>query len=96
MVIASLDTANADSSFENLRARTSHNISNVEIISQIGERVDLRFNWMTLSYRYKAVDTYFGASFYTLDIAGERPVIKAKKVILKNDCIHHVIDVYHV
>ncbi len=26
----------------------------------------------------------------------ERPLIKAKKVILKNDYIHHVIDVYHI
>jgi len=30
-------------------------------------------------------------------LAGERPLIKAqKKVILKNDYIHHVIDVYHI
>jgi benzoate/toluate 1,2-dioxygenase beta subunit len=76
--------------------RTSHNISNVEILSQVDGKIDLRFNWLTLSYRYKTVDTYFGASFYTLDVGGERPVIKAKKVILKNDYIHHVIDVYHV
>jgi len=76
--------------------RTSHNISNVEILSQIGSRVELRFNWLTLSYRYKVVDTYFGTSFYRLDLAGGRPVIKAKKVILKNDCIHHVIDIYHI
>jgi len=76
--------------------RTSHNISNVEILSQSGSRVELRFNWLTLSYRYKVVDTYFGTSFYTLDVAGERPVIKAKKIILKNDCIHHVIDIYHI
>lgn len=76
--------------------RTSHNISNVEILSQNASTVDLRFNWLTLSYRYKTVDTYFGASFYTLDISGERPLIKAKKVVLKNDYIHHVIDVYHI
>lgn len=76
--------------------RTSHNISNVEILSRSGSSVELRFNWLTLSYRYKVVDTYFGASFYTLDVAGERPLIKAKKVVLKNDCIHHVIDIYHI
>jgi benzoate/toluate 1,2-dioxygenase subunit beta len=58
--------------------------------------VEVRFNWLTLSFRYETVDTYFGTSFYTLDIAGERPLIKAKKVVLKNDYIHHLIDVYHV
>ncbi len=76
--------------------RTSHNISNVEIIAQSGDEVKLRFNWFTLSHRYKATDTYFGTSFYTLDTAGAAPVIKAKKVVLKNDYIRHVIDIYHI
>jgi benzoate/toluate 1,2-dioxygenase subunit beta len=31
--------------------RTSHNISNVEILSPSDSKVDLRFNWLTLSYR---------------------------------------------
>ena len=76
--------------------RTSHNISNVEILSQRDSKIALRFNWMTLSYRYKITDTYFGVSYYTVEITGERPLIKAKKVVLKNDYIHHVIDVYHI
>jgi benzoate/toluate 1,2-dioxygenase subunit beta len=76
--------------------RTSHNISNIEILSRTGSRVELRFNWLTLSHRYRIVDTYFGVSFYTLDLAGERPLIREKKVILKNDYIHHVIDIYHI
>jgi benzoate/toluate 1,2-dioxygenase beta subunit len=42
------------------------------------------------------VDSYFGTSFYTLDITGVRPLIRRKKVILKNDYIHQVIDIYHV
>src|ERR1700719_3974358 len=76
--------------------RTSHNISNIEILSQKESKIELRFNWLTLSYRYKIVDTYFGISFYTLEITDERLLIKAKKVILKNDYIHHVVDVYHI
>jgi benzoate/toluate 1,2-dioxygenase subunit beta len=76
--------------------RTGHNITNVEIISQSGDRAEIRFNWFTLYYRYQMVDTYFGTSFYTLDTSGPEPVIKRKKVILKNDYIHHVVDIYHV
>ena len=76
--------------------RTSHNISNVEILSQVGGECRLRFNWATFSFRYKTVDTYFGTSFYTLDTTGHRPLIKRKKVVLKNDYIHHVIDIYHI
>lgn len=76
--------------------RTSHNISNVEILEQGGGTVKLRFNWVTFSYRYKTTDTYYGTSFYTLDTSGPRPLIKRKKVVLKNDYIHHVVDVYQV
>jgi benzoate/toluate 1,2-dioxygenase subunit beta len=76
--------------------RTSHNISNVEILEQGGGECRLRFNWVTFGYRYKTVDTYFGTSFYTLDTSGLQPLIKRKKVILKNDYIHHVVDIYHI
>jgi benzoate/toluate 1,2-dioxygenase beta subunit len=76
--------------------RTSHNIANVEITGQTAARTELRFNWVTLSYRYKTVDTYFGTSFYTLDTSGDKPLILKKKVVLKNDYIHHVVDVYQI
>ena len=54
--------------------RTSHNISNVEVLEQQDGVCTLRFNWFTLNYRYKITDTYFGTSFYTLDTSGERPL----------------------
>ena len=76
--------------------RTSHNISNVEILEQTDRECKLRFNWLTFNFRYKMTDTYFGTSFYTLDVSGETPLITDKRVILKNDYIHHVIDVYHI
>jgi benzoate/toluate 1,2-dioxygenase beta subunit len=76
--------------------RTSHNISNVEILEQTDGTCSLRFNWVTFSFRYKTTDTYFGTSFYTLDTSGTQPLIKNKKVILKNDYIHHVVDIYHI
>lgn len=76
--------------------RTAHNISNVEILEQSGGITQLRFNWVTLSFRYKTTDTYFGTSFYTLDISGSAPLIRKKKVVLKNDYIHHVVDIYHI
>jgi len=75
--------------------RTSHNISNVEILEQGSGVCKLRFNWVTFNYR-KATDTYFGTSFYTLDTTGPEPLIRRKKVVLKNDYIHHVVDVYHI
>lgn len=76
--------------------RTSHNLSNIELLEHADGLCKVRFNWHTLSFRYKTVDSYFGSSFYTLDVRGENPLIKAKKVILKNDYVRQVIDVYHL
>ncbi len=76
--------------------RTSHNISNVEVIERRGDLVDLRFNWHTMYFRYQTVDTYYGTSFYTVDFSGASPLIRRKTVVLKNDYVHHVVDVYHV
>ncbi|WP_027349074.1 benzoate 1,2-dioxygenase small subunit [Halotalea alkalilenta] len=76
--------------------RTSHNISNLELLGQDEERAELRFNWHTLSHRYKTSYSHFGCSFYTLDLSGGKPLIRKKKVVLKNDYIHQVIDIYHI
>ncbi|QFI54780.1 benzoate 1,2-dioxygenase small subunit [Aeromonas simiae] len=76
--------------------RTTHLISNLEILAQDADAVRLRFNWQTLCHRYQKTQTYFGTSFYTLDTRGEQPLITEKKVILNNDYINQVIDIYHL
>lgn len=76
--------------------RTSHNLSNIEIVDEADGLCHVRFNWHTLSYRYKTCDSYFGTSFYTLDMRAPQPLIKAKKVVLKNDYVRQVIDIYHI
>lgn len=76
--------------------RTSHNISNVEIVAERDGEMDVRFNWFTLSHRYKDTLTFFGTSYYSLDVRGPSPLIARKKIVLKNDYIRQIIDVYHV
>jgi benzoate/toluate 1,2-dioxygenase beta subunit len=76
--------------------RTSHNLANIELESQDGTVVTVRFNWHTLSHRYKTDFSYFGMSRYVIDFAGGQPKILNKYVVLKNDYIHQVIDVYHI
>ncbi len=76
--------------------RTSHNLSNIELLGEADGQCQVRFNWHTLSFRYKTVDSYFGTSFYTLDVRGEQPRVLAKKVVLKNDYVRQVIDIYHI
>ena len=76
--------------------RTSHNLSNIEIVEQGNGHCTVRFNWHTLSFRYKTTDSYFGTSVYTLDMRGGQPLITSKKVVLKNDYVRQVIDIYHI
>ena len=76
--------------------RTSHNISNVEIEREEQGVCTVRFNWHTLSHRYKANYSHFGMSRYVIDFNGEAPKILNKYVVLKNDYISQVIDIYHI
>jgi len=76
--------------------RTSHNVNNVEVVADRGEEVDLRYNFHTLNHRYKVTDQFFGTMFVTLRRDGDKLLIANKKIVLKNDYIRQVIDVYHI
>lgn len=76
--------------------RTSHNVSNVELVADRGEELDVRYNFHTLNHRYKVTDHFFGTMFVTLRKSGDGLVISQKKIVLKNDYIRQVIDVYHI
>lgn len=76
--------------------RTAHMLANLEILAIRGDEIDVRYNWHTLSHRYQVTSQFFGTTFCTLDSSGDAPLIVRKKIVLKNDYIHQVIDVYHV
>jgi benzoate/toluate 1,2-dioxygenase beta subunit len=75
--------------------RTGHNITDIEVLANDGDQVEVRFNWFTL---YLPIPTRrirtSARAYYTMDLSGPQPVILKKKVVLKNDYIHHVVDVY--
>jgi benzoate/toluate 1,2-dioxygenase beta subunit len=66
------------------------------VLDTRGEEIDVRYNFHTLNHRYKATDHFFGTIFVTLRRAGEGFVITSKKIVLKNDYIRQVIDIYHI
>lgn len=76
--------------------RTSHMISNIEILAHSQAGIELRYNFHTLNHRYKVTDHFFGVVFLTLRVSGEGYLIAAKKIVLKNDYIRQVIDIYHI
>ncbi|MVA24986.1 benzoate 1,2-dioxygenase small subunit (plasmid) [Agrobacterium vitis] len=76
--------------------RTSHNVTNVEVLADRGSEIDVRYNFLTLNHRYKVTDQFFGTTFVTLRQSGDGLLIASKKVVLKNDYIRQVIDIYHI
>ena len=77
--------------------RTNHMVSNVEILADRGDSLDVRYNFHTLSHRYKVTDHFFGSIFLTLKVIGDGSFqITRKKIVLKNDYISQVIDIYHI
>jgi benzoate/toluate 1,2-dioxygenase beta subunit len=76
--------------------RTNHNVTNVEVLAERDNEVDVRYNFNTLSHRYKITDQYFGTIYVTLRKVDDRLLISDKKIALKNDYIRQVLDVYHV
>ena len=76
--------------------RTNHMLTNVEVLAERGQEVDVRYNFHTLSHRYKTTDHYFGTIYVTLLQTDSGYLIGRKKIVLKNDYIRQVIDVYHI
>lgn len=76
--------------------RTVHMVANVELLEDRGSAVDVRYNWVTFSHRSQTTTRYFGVTFCTVAMSGPAPTITRKKIVLKNDYIHQVLDFYHV
>lgn len=76
--------------------RYNRSITNVEILEQSDDSLEVCYNWTTHSFRYDVVDLYFGTARCVIDTSGDKPKIKRKHIVLKNDYIHHMLDVYHV
>lgn len=76
--------------------RTTHNLSNIELLDDSEGIVTVRFNWINKSCRYHKTITYWGYSQYKINFNGESPKIIDKYVVLKDDYVHQLIDVYHI
>lgn len=76
--------------------RTAHMLSNIEILAERDGQVDVRYNFLTLNHRYRVTDQFFGTIYLTLSSQEQGWLIEQKKVVLKNDYIRQVIDVYHI
>jgi 3-phenylpropionate/cinnamic acid dioxygenase small subunit len=76
--------------------RTAHMVTNVRIVQRDDARLEVRANWQALACRFDQVSTLFGAYEYSLVRGADRWRIGRKKIILLNDVIDTVLDIYHV
>ncbi|WP_431221922.1 benzoate 1,2-dioxygenase small subunit [Serratia sp. L9] len=76
--------------------RTSHQISNVELLEENSSYVEVRYNWVTHSHRYQKTDLFFGSTRCRIALNDGQLLIERKTVQLNNDYISQVIDIYHI
>lgn len=76
--------------------RTNHMITNIQILESRDNEVDVRYNFHTLNFRYKVTDHFFGTIFATIKKVDDQFKFSKKKIVLKNDYIRQVIDIYHI
>lgn len=79
-----------------LELRISYMVVNVEVVVECGDEVDVCYNFYMFSYWYKIIDYFFGMMFVILCCVGDGFLIVFKKIVLKNDYIWQVFDVYYV
>jgi 3-phenylpropionate/cinnamic acid dioxygenase small subunit len=75
--------------------RTCHMTSVVEVAAE-GETIKVNSCWTVHSYRLEKAHTFFGHQTHMLEIAGTGLRINSRKVIVANDVIPNVLDVYSV
>lgn len=76
--------------------RTTHMISNIELLGSSEQGMEVRYNWVTYSHRYQHTEHYFGTTTCILQETGGLPQIVRKTIQLNNDYIRQVIDIYHI
>ncbi|WP_425475116.1 aromatic-ring-hydroxylating dioxygenase subunit beta [Brenneria uluponensis] len=68
--------------------RTTHQISNIELLETASEYVETRYNWVTFSHRYHKTDLFFGMTRCHIDLSTEQPQILSKTIQINNDYIN--------
>jgi len=76
--------------------RTSHVVTNIRLGEEKDGVVSAYANFIVNSYRHEITDTFYGRYEYGLRADGDKLVIASKKIILLNDVIPAVVDIYSI
>jgi 3-phenylpropionate/cinnamic acid dioxygenase small subunit len=78
--------------------RTCHLLTNVRITNVVNGQPQISSHWQVHIYRPEKQQafTYFGFYEHLLCLEGEQLRVAKKKIILLNDVVESVLDIYHV
>ena len=76
--------------------RTCHMVSNIRISNIDDLNCGVAANWQTHYYRLDETTTFFGRYSYLLAREGGKLLIEKKKIVVLNDLIPTVLDIYNV
>lgn len=76
--------------------RTWHLVSNIRLGAMEGDLLPAYAQWQTRTYWFEQTDTLYGRYEYRLVRVDGAWRIKRKKIVLINDTINAVLDVYHI
>jgi 3-phenylpropionate/cinnamic acid dioxygenase small subunit len=76
--------------------RTCHQVMNNRIEKIEDDLMDVASVWTTHSYRYQETNTFYGFYEHRLRRDGEQWLICRKKIIVVNDLIPSLLDIYSV
>lgn len=76
--------------------RTAHVVSNVECLTTAKDEIDMRSTWANHVFdpHHRKTYTFFGYSLHSLVLRPAGWLIGRKKVVLQNDYMPSVVDVY--
>lgn len=76
--------------------RTQHMVSNIQVEAADGGALSVHACWQSHTYRFQVTETLYGRYEYELVREAGAWRIRRKKIVLVNDVINTVLDIYQV
>jgi 3-phenylpropionate/cinnamic acid dioxygenase small subunit len=76
--------------------RTCHLVTNIRVGAVTDGLLQVKANWQGNAYRHEKTDSFYGRYEYGLREEQGKLLIARKKIVLMNDVIPSVVDIYNV
>lgn len=76
--------------------RTSHLVTMAECLEEADGSIRVESNWVTHSYKLEQTTYFFGTQTHILTSGHNGLLIKSRKIIVMNDIIPSLLDIYSV